>query len=237
MSSHDGILSSHLSYFISSIRWSAYVDNFSSVRTKKLPDVQGHISHGYISLLSADWASLKWRAATVYRISNFMAAYGRLLTRDTTDQQLTWSPCAWKSVVIRWAAVLTSASVTKINRRGHCQMQYSETRPAPQQCDCMRQWTCYNSTVLEKLRWPTAQTDACTCDDRGHWRRSTHDSILDFKGSYGSLSQQCPVRHPASRVGQSHTLRRSQHEVHCRPNSLTSLRVTQFCASYAQKIL
>jgi len=160
MSSHDGILSSHLSYFISSIR-SAYVDNFSSVRTKKLPDVQGHISHGYISLLSADWASLKWRAATVYRISNFMAAYGRgrLLTRDTTDQQLTWSPCAWKSVVIRWAAVLTSASVTKINRRGHCQMQYSETRPAPQQCDCMRQWTCYNSTVLEKLRWPTAQTD------------------------------------------------------------------------------
>ena len=33
------------------------------------------------------------------------------------------------------------ASVTKINRHGHRQMQYSEARPAPQRSDCMRQWT------------------------------------------------------------------------------------------------
>jgi len=46
-------------------------------------------------------------------------------------------------VAVCRAAMLTSASVTKINRRGQChrQMQYSETRPVLQQCDCMRQWT------------------------------------------------------------------------------------------------
>ena len=57
---------------------------------KKLSDVRGRISHGYISLLSADKDSLKWPAATVYRVSNFMAAYGtgRSPTRDTTDRRL-----------------------------------------------------------------------------------------------------------------------------------------------------
>ena len=75
--------------------------------------MRGCISHGYIS---TDWASLKWPDATVYRVSNFMVAYegGRSLTRDTTDRQL-----AWCVKINRWAIVLTSASVTKINRRDH----------------------------------------------------------------------------------------------------------------------
>ena len=75
-----------------------------------------------------------------------------------------------------------------------------------------------NSTVLKKLRWPTTQTYACNCDVRRRWPQATHDSTRDFKSSYSSLSQRCLARHPASRVGQSHTLRHSQHEAYCRPN-------------------
>ena len=140
MSSHDGILSLHLvcvCYFVSSIT-SAYVNNFTVLYVqKKLPGVRGHIFHNYISLLCANWPSLKWPAEQVYRLSNFMAAYGRgRLLRDTTDQRLACS-CVWRSVPS--PAMLTSASVTRINRRGHRQMQYSETRPAPQRCDCMSQ--------------------------------------------------------------------------------------------------
>jgi len=53
-------------------------------------------------------------------------------------------------------------SVTKINRCGHCQMQYSETRSESQLCDRTRHWTC------EQLNsaWQVAMTDsAVTCTD------------------------------------------------------------------------
>jgi len=143
---------------------------------------------------------------------------------DTTDWQLAWSPCVWKSVVARRATALTSTSVTNINRcghgGGHCQMQYSKTRRAPHRCDYE---TVDAGTTQQCLRsWDDRQHRhtpvIATLEGAGHRPQATHDSTRDFKSSYSSLSQRCLARHPASRVGQSHTLRHSQHEAYCRPN-------------------
>jgi len=108
----------------------------SRLRTyKMLPrHAMAHLSrlHQTVCCLSLSEVAM---AATVYRVSNFMAAYGRgrPLTRDTTDQQLQ---LVCESHSVPSPAVLASVSVTKINRCSHRQMQYSETELAPQQwCD------------------------------------------------------------------------------------------------------
>ena len=81
-----------------------------------------------------------------------------------------------------------------------------------------------NSTVLEKLRWTTAQTDVGN-GDRPPMTR-------DFTGSYRTFPT-CSAGHLASksRVWQI----RSQHEAYCRRNlgddraSLTSLVLDGLC--------
>ena len=59
--------------------------------------------------------------------------------------------------VTRRARQLASVCTTKINNTqpgSHCQMQYKETRPAPQWCDCTRQWT----HELLNLSWPAVRS-------------------------------------------------------------------------------
>ena len=142
-----------------------------------------HISHSYIS---ADWASLKWPRRRQYTGFKF---HGCLWEREFADNRhdgpaaALGKSCVWKSVPS--PAMLAWFSLTKINRCSHCQIQYSETGSALQQCDSGH---VNDSTVLEKLRWPTAQTDASNCNGTGDRPSTTRD----FKGSYSALSAPSP---------------------------------------------
>ena len=107
-------------------------------------------------------------------------------TKQNKTHKLAWSPSIHPSMFISPKHQIryrqhTLASVTKINRRGHRQMQYSETRPALQ-CDCMRQWTCELQQCLrsrddrQRRHMPVAATSEGVGD--------RPPSTQDFKGSY-----------------------------------------------------
>ena len=112
-----------------------------------------------------------------------------MILKQNKTHKLAWSPSIHPSMFISPKHQIryrqhTLASVTKINRRGHRQMQYSETRPALQ-CDCMRQWTCELQQCLrsrddrQRRHMPVAATSEGV-GDRPPWPPSTQD----FKGSY-----------------------------------------------------
>ena len=168
-----------------------------------------HISHSYIS---ADWASLKWPRRRQYTGFKF---HGCLWEREFADNRhdgpaaALGKSCVWKSVPS--PAMLAWFSLTKINRCSHCQIQYSETGSALQQCDSGH---VNDSTVLESRSWDDRrrrQTPVtATAPATGHPRLETSKAVTAL---FLRLA-----RHPASRVGQSCALRHSQHEAYCRPN-------------------
>ena len=114
----------------------------SQLRTyKKLPrHATAHLSRLHQTIY---WSSLSEVAiaVTVCRVSNFMAAYGREIADKRYDGPAAALQLVCESHSVPSPAMLSSVSVTKINRCGHRQMQYSWTRSAPQWCDGMRQWT------------------------------------------------------------------------------------------------
>ena len=160
--------------------------------------MDGYIKH------SATWASVKWpqrRPCKGFKISNFMAAYGRgrlLLTRDTTYRTGGWAAqCVWSLVcaVTRrtrfmlhhwneqtWPLAYHRQLQSEIIGRGCSAVKLGHW------CQCRRQ--CTHEQVPSEDR---QRRHAGNCDVKGRcWRQATQDK---------RLQRQLPLSIPECPVG------------------------------------